>query len=241
MKERPILMSGPMVRAILDGSKTQTRRVMTPTPVFYDVVPEEILSRTAARVGEPGWWWSRKGGSGVHSQRTDADFKAILARSPELSPYGQPGDRLWVRETWYCDDYTAGDFDSDLCETPTPSREARIARWREETFYRADGDPEFEGDENSRFWKPSIHMPRWASRLSLEITGVRVERVQDITGDAVLAEGVEFPAANECTPDALLARWNPFRTLWDSLNASCGYGWDVNPWVWVVAFKKVTP
>lgn len=178
MRERPILFSGPMVRAILEGRKTQTRRVA-------------MVTRCGVRVPALG-----------------CDPAPDAARCP----YGVPGDRLWVRETWY-DNLTAR------------SPEQRASR--EEVYYRADGLPEFEGEESEIRWRPSIHMPRWTSRLTLTITDVRVERLQDITEADAQAEGIETYAG--------YAR-ERFRDLWNNLNRSRGFGWDVNPWVWAIGF-----
>ena len=162
MKERPILFSGPMVRAILNGTKTQTRRVMRP------------------------------------GERVE---KMILNKSP----YGIPGDRLWVRETW-----TGAD---------DPAHKHAV-------HYRADG-------ERACRWRPSILMPRWASRITLEVTGIRIERLCDITERDALAEGCV--GDGHVTVDARAA----FKLLWGSLNAKRGYGWDANPWVWVIHFKRI--
>ena len=190
VRERPILFSGPMVRAILDGRKTQTRRV--------------AMHRVC----------------GVMLARLAFD----PAPDAALCPYGAPGDRLWVRETW------AWSGDREIPEAE------RIARG--EIWYAADGDrgPAIR-------WRPSIHMPRWAARLTLEVTGVRVERLQDISATDCRAEGIPhfrefvvFGADAEQRREMYAAE---YRRLWDSLNAPRGYGWDVNPWVWVVEFRKV--
>jgi hypothetical protein len=206
MKERPILFSGPMVKAILDGRKTQTRRV-----VFKDDCQE---------CHQP--WWC----AGTHWQNGDELLHC---------PYGQGGDRLWVRET-FCvgyeyepDKFTAMPFDG--CEN---TRKA---------FYRATDDDA--NGEPKRPWKPSIHMPRWASRITLEIVSVRVERLQNIGEADAIAEGIDEweemfrcgPDSDPCwTRDARLA----YAWLWNSINAKRGFGWDVNPWVWVIEFKVVT-
>ena len=188
MKERPILFSGPMVRAILDGRKTQTRRPVKPQPI-----PFGLDNRPWMPVG------------GVHQDRW-------------LCPIGQPGDRLWVRETWR--QFDAGIecacYDECFCR-----------RHRGKPIYRADCDSEDK-------WRPSIHMPRWASRITLEITRVWVERVQDITEEDAKAEGCcgghsSIPGyAFSATPR------EHFRHIWQSI-----YGtWDANPWVWAVEFRR---
>lgn len=200
MKERPILFSGPMVRAILDGRKTQTRRPYNPKAGF----PREDGEVTP----------------------TTAD--AWTDYGP--CPLGQPGDQLWVRETWGLmahhdpTDWHRGSIDgaSEDAITPMFGVEHR-ANWKIE-------------NENA-FWRPSIHMPRWASRITLEITRVQVERVRDITEEDAKAEGCcgghsSIPGyAFSATPR------EHFRHIWQSI-----YGtWDANPWVWAVEFRMVKP
>lgn len=181
MSERPILFSGPMVKAILEGRKTMTRRVVKPQPI--DVVKNKGL--------ENSWCAVRLNGA-----------------FPAVCPYGQVGDRLWVRETWYVennDDYYP--------------------------YYKASE----EHPEIFPKWRPSIFMPRWASRITLEITGVRVEKLQEITEEDAMKEGVNWQDT------AGLARFTAkklFMTLWDSINGK-KYPWASNPWVWVIAFKKL--
>lgn len=199
MKERPILFSGPMVRAILDGRKTMTRRVMKPQPQVY-------YSPTEPEVQRMKW-------------------RGVKYRPASCAPcpYGQPGDRLWVRETW------------GLVETPLIGAIYKTD-WVQDDSGERDGwwrgDHFHEGDIE---WKPSIHMPRWASRITLEITDVRVERLKDITVEDAQAEGV--------TPLGVEGdgrRWRAaFREPWDSINARRGYGWTANPWVWVISFKSI--
>jgi hypothetical protein len=128
-------------------------------------------------------------------------------------PYGQPGDRLWVRETF-----------ADLID---------IGGGHNYCAYKADLKIDSSYEDHTH-WTPSIFMPRWASRITLEITGVRVERVRDITPEDAYQEGmVHNITASEA--DCL----TPFRELWDSINAKRGYGWDVNPWVWVIGFRRI--
>ena len=204
-----------MVRAILAGAKTQTRRVVK-------VQPEEM---------EHGWYW-KSGKMDAGYCHTDREAMARLM-APHC-PYGQPGDRLWVREAhwWYRDEH-----DPVLGYSPPKLT-------IEDVVYRADDyDPR-------KAWRPSIHMPRWASRITLEITGVRVERLQGISeGDAV-AEGVH--ADNRCRPDDETAAFNrigPVRdnsfpiaryaSLWEAINGPDS--WERNPFVWVIEFRRVTP
>lgn len=183
MSERPILFSGPMVRAILEGRKTQTRRVVK--GIALD--------------------WLRPDG-----------FTPEFTASPEnsLCPYGNPGDTLWVRETW-------GPFEGGF-------------------IYRADEGPNVKPDDGR--WHPSIHMPRDASRLSLLIKSVRVERLQEISEADAFAEGVghyvDSGAAGEATPDGARTAREWFAQLWDTINAK-SHPWASNPWVWVVEFEKI--
>ncbi len=202
-KERPILFSGPMVRAILDGRKTQTRRVVK-CPKVLDAMNE---------VGS----WDGPG-----------DVDAWIR---SRCPYGVPGDTLWVRETW-------GLHDTEPSDGPE----------RAHVYYRAtDGDRH---DLRYQLWRPSIHMPRWACRLTLAVKAVRVERLQEIGRDGrkaehVMAEGlvpddwkhhIEWFHPDDCPAIQ-------FGQLWDSINGK-RHPWASNPWVWVVEFEptsKETP
>lgn len=201
VKERPILFSGEMVRAILDGRKTQTRRLVKPQPILQGETwfLEQGLSRSAI-AGIDGRCHA---GAGTHCQ------------------FGLPGDHLWVRE--------------GFCRSTD-----------DEITYRASIDEsQYPKDIN---WKPSIHMPRWACRLVLEITEVRVERLQNISRQDAIAEGISVlplqsaddpsawwqssPGVNqERTPQAT------FAGLWRSIHGK--ESWDANPWLWVISFKPV--
>jgi len=226
MRELPILFSAPMVRAILEGRKTVTRRVFA---------PERMT-------------WPRKGFYETHALRggelmTTGFGPFHPERWLSYCPYGQPGDRLWVRETFAsCIDVDEMGFapESDRC-----------------LFYKADPTPHcvtpgHNGPEELGRWRPSIHMPRWASRITLEVTGVRVERLQDITYEQAIAEGITDPAtmpeipAGHGTGETVMeyarrTNWpkSQFRYLWVTINGA--ESWDTNPWVWVVEFKRVTP
>jgi len=227
MTERPILFSGPMVQAILDGTKTQTRRVMKIQPPDSGYRLAECVSTTGDRrnVGRAHWLKVAPDGYSVvdGSQRYFA------------CPYGLPGDQLWVRETWVP---TTGDVGG----LPSGVHVAHMG-----VKYAADRA--FEPREQARDlwpcktnWKPSIHMPRWASRLTLEVTAVRVQRVQEISEEDAKAEGADachgvFHASIQSAIDNVYRR--NFAVLWNSINAARGFGWDANPWVWAIAFKRV--
>lgn len=194
MKEHPILFSTEMVKAILDRRKTQTRRVITPQPPKgYSYRGNEynpLLPKFDSHYWMDGYAMWR----------------------PATCPYGQPGDMLWVRETF------------------------GVIQYDQTVIYKADCDIEgLEAASNYLKWKPSIHMPRWASRINLEVTNIRVERVQDISMEDSIAEGI--------TPDfynrTALCWWYEFYgDLWDSINKKRGYGWYLNPWVRVIEFKQ---
>lgn len=192
MKQTGIIMSGNHPQLVLDELKTMTRRVMDPQP--------EV---------KPNGHWVWKGSLWIFEVE---GVKEVLYSN---CPYGQVGDRLWVREAFSLDIYHSAGA----------------------TLYRADGKEtyvEYGTDREHRIhWKPSIFMPRWASRITLEITEVRVERVQEITLGDVKAEGITTSEGQ----NIVYGLFDNFERLWDSLNAKRGWGWEVNPWVWVISFK----
>ncbi|MFV8874496.1 hypothetical protein ABQ359_22235 [Serratia fonticola] len=207
MKERPVLFNGDMVRAILDGRKTQTRRMVKPQ--------------------REGPVWSAKPAQNPRYERHTHDWWLPTGTKPYSAlppcPYGAVGDRIWVRETFM-----------DLTGTGIEA----ITGQFEGYAYRADTPPGSLGDETRKEyklkWTPSLHMPRSACRLVLEITGVRVERLNDISNDDAKAEG--YPAEREadggsCDP------WLWFRDLWDGIYPEQTF--KDNPWVWVIEFKRV--
>lgn len=204
MKERPILFSGPMVRAILDGRKTQTRRVVKPQP-------RQTPITNGSAVGSYDVWPNND--SCLEWDDVVADTAYYVQAG--FCPYGQPGDRLWVREA----------FATVESEAPAAGMEPSIG-----TVYRASYDEQRDGQYLPGLtWRPSIFMPRWASRITLEVAGVRVERVQDITPEDAKSEGIEH----------LYAPRNAFANLWDAINAKRGYPWESNPWIWVVEFRAL--
>jgi len=198
MITRPVLFSGAMVRALLDGSKTQTRRAVK-------VRCQEIGERDDGSL----WPWSE-------NPDTAADHW-------HACPYGQPGDRLWVRESWKA--HTTFDH--------LPPRDIPESH----VWYLAD-----DGYKAQSRTRASMHMPRWASRILLEIVAVRVERLQDISEKDARAEGVtieERHMAGYCAGQFLPPSIRAYRDLWESISGDGS--WGANPWVWVVEFKRVTP
>ena len=219
MKERPIIFSAPMVRAILAGTKTQTRRVVKGAPHDWAPVQPQVYSPTVIdRRGneQPG---PAAYGAG------NADGECWIR-----CPYGQPGTTLWVREAWARDDE-----DGCLMYRADVGREMDADAWE---HGRIEGVPRYR-------WRPSIHMPRWASRITLEITSVRVERLQDISEADAAAEGVTPKWEPGCSGRLMEAlggfSFRPaasaYADLWESLHGPGS--WDANPWVWVVEFKRI--
>ena len=224
MTERPIIFNGDMVRAILRGEKTQTRRPVKPQPVFLpDALPPRWRWKSRRFIAE---WVDMAGGVGMQ----------------DFCPFCQPYDRLWGRETWRLADPDGDDATSkDVYGPYAPfvgGNGSRKICWR--VIYRATS-PESHPKYGKALWTPSIHMPRWASRITLEIIDVRVERVQDINESEAQAEGVR-PAFSHPGLDGVVSqpsyRWGFWR-LWDKLYAERGLGWDVNPWVWAITFRRV--
>ena len=205
MKERPILFSGPMVRAILDGRKTQTRRIMKPQPT-YD-----------------GFWWSHKG----YSCGGEKQFRDGLPLFVGC-PYGKVGDRLWVRETC-CSDGWSVHYLAD-----NDHREFGETRYDDVIKLH-----HYSGGFSRQV--PSIHMPRWASRITLEITGVRVERLNEISEADAYSEGVTITSgqsfASNGNPELRNEARCAFQSLWNSINGP--ESWAANPWVWAVEFKRI--
>lgn len=211
MKERPIIFSAPMVRAILDGRKTQTRRVVKLTD-----------SGRVKESGSPRNW---------HLD----DPHAVMA-----CPYGVPGDRLWVRETWQA--FFADEVPASRPRGPRHTMGIPAQPERESfVFYRADGDLSHPEDGSEAIWLSPLHMPRWASRLTLEIVSVRVERVQEISEEDARAEGVRvWEEWQSRDLPAVLNMHDPrdaYAQLWDSINAKRA-PWESNPWVWVIEFRR---
>jgi hypothetical protein len=209
MTEHPIIFSGESIKAILEGRKTMTRRVIKPQPYLYEnlapVIGEHIVLGT-------DYYWEYKPGIAMSIHDAVKMGKC---------PYGIPGDHLWVKETLKKGHVTIGmGFGKDV------------------VVYQANNHyhPEF-------FWKwkkntlSARFMPRWASRITLEIINIRVERVQEISRNDALAEGIEI---NPSLRDLGYSEGRTeFKHLWDSINAKRGCGWDKNPWVWCISFRRL--
>lgn len=214
-KEYPILFNDEAVRAILAGRKTQTRRPVKPQPMGYDPALND----------EGLWEWC---------DDRDRESKRHIRRCP----YGQPGDCLWVRETVRAEELESGldgvRYYADDAFIPIENSIDASDRWCDLYYY----DYKRRGRGG---WVPSIHMPRWACRLCLDVTGVRVERLKEITEEDARAEGMQHPGvrywehspAGQTTP--LRAA---FAAEWNATYADKGLGWDADPWVWVVEFRR---
>jgi hypothetical protein len=238
MKERPILFRGPMVKAILDGTKTQTRRIVKPQPWKegqYKGHPKGI-DKAFFREDHDEWWFTPK-----DVREYDPSPYSVMCLK---CPYGKPGDRLWVRESFWQSGFTANAAHPESgCNDP-------VWIWGEKTAFDLERTP--------MGWRkrPSIHMPRWASRINLEVTEVRVERLQDISEEDALSEGIQRGDGkwHTISHSAQLhdvhgfyvegshirhnAPTHAFRHLWESVNGPGS--WDANPWLWVVTFKNIT-
>lgn len=222
MKERPILFSAPMVRAILDGRKTQTRRIAPVSKLDIRQHDGEMVTWSVA-FSKPV-----KGVLSSHSGGKLSTDQACRIVASQFCPYGQPGDRLWVRETWARDSE-----DGALFYRADVGRSGDADDWERN---RLDGAPNYR-------WRPSIHMPRAASRITLEITGVRVERLQDISEADARAEGSppSHPSIDAISQEFGFCDFprSWYAQLWDQINGAGS--WNANPWVWVVEFRRVAP
>jgi len=226
VKTRPIIFGAESVRAILEGRKTQTRRVMKPQPWY-----------------EPGsfppgvellWWrWSAYAASASHDPPGVPSEQWF-----EHCPYGKPGERLWVREAW---DFAMGgaySFDGYRSATYGLSYAAGGGRFLEYEG-KSDDDPYFELADSRGGNRSPIFMPRWASRITLELTEVRVERLQEITEADAIAEGCTATSLHpHVSADEHESAREQYARVWDELNAKRGFGWNLNPWVWVLSFKR---
>lgn len=238
MKERPILFSAPMVRALLDGRKTQTRRIVKPQPGQGEYIDDEAhnIDSEFVYAGNCGCYYERKC----------------------LCPYGVPGDRLWVRESHYQPKaFTSRSVEylDRNCKTITAGGCVMYGRECNTEYLlkiaRQFKQPEDEVLNNRGKLKSSIHMPRWASRINLEITDVRVQRLKDISDVDAIAEGIsqvgewKEPRADSTACWSSYGQPEPYfnspidsyHSLWDSINGA--NSWIENPWVWTLTFKRI--
>lgn len=258
MKERPILFSSPMVRAILDGRKVQTRRLVKPQPAHSCRYEMNGAGDKALHIAD-----GPRSGAAAVRKTLFVPVKATSADHRLSCPYGAPGDRLWVREAWQkfaygYDPISADRFGGEFAPFVGVCNGTPL-RWR--ACYSADGPLEHPTDGHAR-WRPSIHMPRWASRITLEVTGLRVQRLQDISEEDARAEGVQLHEGAPMCPchgeeedpgphHLPTCAWrdkdfdptgSPYRDefaiLWNTINGKRA-PWASNPWAWVVEFKRV--
>lgn len=249
MKERPIIFSGPLVRALLSGAKTQTRRVVKPQPgeSGYAGIPE------CDDLGEGRWQWNW----GPGPRMDGAWFNPNEDRTQPLRcPYGKPGDRLWVREAWSLGNVQAREgldpalgfrvtYKADAHKITGHAEGQRLLRWDHPDASLIE---KALSQRAIHEWRSPMFMPRWASRLTLEIESVRVERLQEISEEDAEEEGVcetlyyHDGERLEAAGSPMSAPRYAFRHLWTSIHgADPVKGWDANPWVWVIGFRGVTP
>ena len=215
MKERPIIFGAAMVLAVLAGTKTQTRRVAKP-----------IKHPDLGNIYTPG------------ALVMEREPKHVIDRA---CPYGQIGDKLWLREAHAFTDLADG---TPVVAYAADNRQIAIGRDAPDSPDHLIHGYQFANDVHVDRWRPSIHMPRWASRITLDVTGVRVERLQDISEADARAEGIADGGCIECGECEPCGCANPspdargsYCALWESINGP--YSWQANPWVWVVEFKRV--
>lgn len=201
IKNKPIIFSTEMIRAILNGNKKQTRRVIKPQPIWDDGI----------------WYWKN------HYFSPEAFNIGNDKFIKEKCPY-QIGQTLWVRETW----------SKIYIDWPPEENTEYEYEYKADIGNKYPGEwpEEYKDNEACGRWKPSIFMPREAARLFLNITNIKAEKIQDITEEDAKAEGVQ--------PDKETGSYvDSFMCLWDRLNKKRGFGWDVNPWVWVIEFERI--
>lgn len=270
VRERPILYSGPMVREILERRKTQTRRVMVPQPnPSLDYVKGRTISRfrcvSLVPPGKPGYpeWQAED-----HTGPIDAFPDGRDSVKAEIGcPYGAPGDRLWVRETWGCPE---ADHPRAVGGRKPAQGDRLVYAANPSDAYQWRGGPGC----SDFVWRPSIHMPRWASRITLEVTDIRAQRLQEISEEDAIAEGMLWQEPTDAdrewarqrfedgessdptiegvwiapgtdngfSPEGHREKWattarDAFRLTWDAINGTRGLGWEANPWVWCVSFE----
>lgn len=227
VKERPIIFSGEMVKTILDGKKTMTRRVVK-SDFINNYKHAHIIKQSSDKSREGKAYFYDKPVGGM-----------VLSSQLVSNPYGKVGDRLWVRETHHV---IGGIADYEIEEIKQGLQDVKNF-----VSYKADGY----GNPCDGGWTSPMFIPRWASRILLEITDIRVERLQDISEADAVKEGIRSLSTYRGSSNTLYPDYsgkihglfkNPidsYHTLWYSLNAKKGYPWSSNPWVWVVEFKVI--
>ncbi|WP_407829349.1 hypothetical protein [Shewanella algae] len=218
MKERPIIFNADMVRAILDGRKTQTRRIMKPQP---KPTPDDYYGKKGHQ------WPSKKHQSMLHVEgELQNGYGNWNGLASDACPFGAVGEHLWVRETFAVVPRTAYAHSDGVTQIKSPIDKDNAS------IYKAD----WCRSEGGIRWKPSIHMPRWASRIILQITNIRVERLQEINEQDASAEGCDYPEV-----EGMGWKFKPsfnFKFLWKKIYGQESL--DANPWVWVIEFKVLT-
>ena len=236
MKESPLVFSGTSPRAIIQGRTNHTRRVIRSWPPKIRLLNEvsgDLPFGPLIRA-EPGVYQPESNQYGALSVIVNGTSLGVKPDEFEwISPYGKPGDRLWVKET----------FALSIEDPDTESRDVKDPMLWDTPIYKANwvaGEWERDGRRLSRPpWRSPRFMPRWASRITLEVKGVRVERVQDITEEDAKAEGTEAVSMEDVPRQASWSVRQDFAALWNSIHAKRGHGWDANPWVWVISFEVV--
>lgn len=240
MRELPILFSGPMVRAILEGRKQQTRRVIKPQPRIDEM----------GNFCWNGWNFGQGTGGRPHVQAIASPIPSSKTKRVHC-PYGAPGDRLWVKET-HALEYCVDGNEPPYSDGRPVRRATDDPRWTQAHYRATDPAPDLccerencaqcRDHDMGPHWRPSIHMPRWASRITLEVTGVRVEQLQAISEADAKSEGCAPSWLDAEDNETVHAHSQPtyrqgFARLWRDINGAGS--WDANPYVWVVEFRRI--
>ncbi len=234
VSEKPILFSGPMVRAILEGRKTQTRRIVKLPPA-----PNHLGHWEPVTFGGDGCTYYDSKMEPFEYPLTAGVFhtrsgETILSRI-------RSGDTLWVRETHVIQ----RDFEGEPppFDDGRPIQRHEDGRWLQPHYRATDPEPELHYDDIEGpgcRWRPSIHMPRWACRLFLRVESVRVEQLQEITENDAVAEGTRAVSITDIRRQAVWTERQDFAQLWDEINGKRA-PWESNPWVWVITFERIEP
>lgn len=231
VKDTGMIFQPESVRAIIEGNKTQTRRVIKPQP-------HKNVARFVRSLARAGWLEEYDNGDPLGIFTGGKPVTWTQTGKPYRCPYGDAGDHVWVREAWMPKNW---DSDKEYMLAGCPD----AATHPSETYLGSPTRAIYKASYNDAIgdpgkWRNSMYMPRWASRITLEITNVRVERLQEISGRDVLAEGIDNGSSNP----AMGVRWEnmqrmAFEEQWNNLNAKRGYSWESNPWCWCISFRKL--